>query len=126
MASTKVGDGLVVPGRPALGHGVPFLQRVGGQGGPGEEPQQGGGGAGDGPVGPLALGLHAQVGPHLLKGDLPVASAGTNHSRIWAGSADGSVQSRACGSKVPWGSRISTQRMVTGGLPERYTPRSES
>ena len=44
----------------------------------------------------------------------------TNHWRIWVGSADGSVQSRAWGSKTPRGSRISTQRMVTAGLPERY------
>ena len=61
---------LVVPGCGALGHGVPLLQRVGGQGDPGEEPQQDGRGAGDGQVRPLALGLHAQVGPHLLKGAL--------------------------------------------------------
>jgi len=31
-----------------------------------------------------------------------------------------SVQRIAWGSKTPWGSRISTQRMVTAGLPERY------
>ena len=37
----------------------------------------------------------------------------TNHSRI-------SVQRRDWGSKAHWGSRISTQRMMTGGLPERY------
>ena len=44
----------------------------------------------------------------------------TNHSNIWVGSAAGLVHSKAWGSKVPWGSRISTQRMRTGGLPERY------
>ena len=45
------------------------LQHVGGQGGPGEEPQQDRSGACDGQVGPLALGLDAQVGSHLLKGN---------------------------------------------------------
>ncbi len=44
----------------------------------------------------------------------------TNHSRIWVGSADGSVHSKAWVAKEPLGSRISTQRMRTGGLPERY------
>ena len=42
-----------------------FLQGVGGQGGPGKETQQDGRGTGDGQVGPLALGFHAQMGPHL-------------------------------------------------------------
>ena len=60
----------VVPGRSTLDHGVAFLQRVGGQGDPGKESQQDRRGAGDGQVGPLALGLHAQMGPHLLKSDL--------------------------------------------------------
>ena len=46
-----------------------FLQSVGGQGGPGEEAQQDGRSAGDGQVGPLAQGLHTQVGSHLLKCD---------------------------------------------------------
>ena len=36
-----------------------------------EEPQQDGRGAGDGQIGPLALGLHAQVGTHLLKEPAP-------------------------------------------------------
>ena len=44
----------------------------------------------------------------------------TNHWRIWIGSAEESVQRRAWGSKAPWGSRISTQRMDTAGFPERY------
>ncbi len=99
-----------------------FLQGVGGQGGPGEETQQSRRGAGDGQVGPLALGLHAQMGAGLLKGDLPPEAdqRRTNHSRIWVGSADGSVQRRAWGSNVPSGSRTITQRMRTGGLPELY------
>ena len=60
---------LVIPSGLALGHRVSFLQRVGGQGDPGEDSQQDGRGAGDGQVGPLALGFQAQVGPHLLKGN---------------------------------------------------------
>ena len=44
----------------------------------------------------------------------------TNHSKIWVGSAAGSVHSKAWVAKAPWGSRINTQRMRTGGLPERY------
>ncbi len=46
------------------------MQDVGGQGGPGEEAQEDGRGASDGEVRPLALGLHSQVGPHLLESDL--------------------------------------------------------
>ena len=67
MASTKVGDGLSYQ---AAVRWVMFLQRMGGYGGPGKEAQQSRRGAGNGQVRPLALGLHAQVGPHLLKGDL--------------------------------------------------------
>ena len=44
----------------------------------------------------------------------------TNHCSIRVGCCAGSVQCRACGAKDPWGSRISTQRMGTGDLPERY------
>ena len=39
MASNEGRRRFVVPSGLALGHGVPFLQRVGGQGGPGEESQ---------------------------------------------------------------------------------------
>ena len=67
---------LVIPSGLALGHGVSFLQRVGGQSDPGEDSQQDGRGAGDGQVGPLALGFHAQVGPHLLKEPAPVLDTG--------------------------------------------------
>ena len=42
-----------------------------GQGSPGEEPQQDGCGAGDGQIRPLALGLHTQVGLHLLEEPAP-------------------------------------------------------
>ena len=113
---------LVVPGRGALGHGAPVLQGMCGQGGPGEEPQQDRSGACDGQVLPLTLGLHAQMGPHLLKGDLSAEAdqRSTNHCSIRVGSAAGSVQCSACGAKEPWGSRISTQRMGTGNLPGRY------
>ena len=48
-----------------------MLQDVGGQGGPGEEAQQYGRGAGDGQVGPLTLGLHTQVGPDFLEEPAP-------------------------------------------------------
>ena len=47
-----------------------FLQSVGGQSGPREEAQQDGSGAGDGQVGPLALGFNAQMGSSFLEGDL--------------------------------------------------------
>ena len=76
------------------------------------------------------MGLHARMGagflkepaPYLIRGDLPPKAdqRRTNHARIWVGSADASVQSRAWGSKAPSGSRASAQRMVTAGLPERY------
>ena len=100
MASHQ-GDGVheggrrfVVPGRSALGHGVLFLQPVSGQGGPGEEPQQDGCGAGDGQIGPLALGFHAQVGSHLLESnfqlpaqDEPFQDLG--RVRRWVGAQQG-------------------------------------
>ena len=127
MASTKVGRRFVVPGGLALGHGVSFLQRVGGQCGPGEEPQQDRRGAGDGQVGPLALGLHAQVGPHLLKEPAPYLIRGDlqlpaqdkpfqdlGRVRRWVGAQQG------LGGEGALGIAVSTQRMRTGGLPERY------
>ena len=82
-----------------------FLQGEGGQGGPGEEAQQDGRGASDGQVGPLALGFHAQMGVRLLEGGFPPEAdqRNINDWRIWGGSAAGSVQSRAWGSKVPSG-----------------------
>ena len=43
------------------------LQRVSGQGGPGKDTNQDRSSAGDGLVRPLVLGLHAQMGPHLLE-----------------------------------------------------------
>ena len=96
-----------------------LLQGVGGQGGPGEETQQDGRGAGDGQVGPLTLGFHAQMGSHLLKGDFQLPAQDKplqDLGRVcrWVGAE------QAWGWKAPWGSRINTQRMVTGGLPERY------
>ena len=62
------GLGFGVPGCGPTGHGFRFLQLVGGQGYPGEEAQQDWRGAGDGPVGPLALGLHTQVGADFSEG----------------------------------------------------------
>ena len=72
MASTNVGDPPEADRtkRRCRGHRMLILQGVGGQGGPGEEAQQSRRGAGDGQVGPLALGLHAQMGARFLKGDL--------------------------------------------------------
>ena len=70
MASTKVGDGLSFQAAVRWVHGMPFLQPVSGQGGPGEEPQQDGRGAGYGEIRPLALGFHTRVGLHLLKCNL--------------------------------------------------------
>ena len=95
------------------------MQGMGGQGDPGKDPQQDGSSAGDGQVGPLALGFHVQMGPRFLKSDLklpaqhkPLQDLCRRCRRVGA--------RRAWGSKAPWGSRISTQRMRTGGLPERY------
>ena len=39
-------------------------------------------GAGDGAVGPLALGLHAQVSPHFLEGDLQLPAQFQNLHRV--------------------------------------------
>ena len=54
----------------AMGRGSLLPQQMGRQGGPREEPHQDRRSTGNGQVRPLALGLHAQVSPHLLKGDL--------------------------------------------------------
>src|SRR5262245_61999461 len=43
-----------------------------------------------------------------------------NHRRMSVGLAVGSVHKSACVAKAPWGSRRSTQRIVTGGLPLWY------
>ena len=61
---------LGVPSRCAMGRGSLLPQQMGRQGGPGEEPHQDRRGASDGLIRPLALGLHAQMRPHLLEGDL--------------------------------------------------------
>ena len=96
-----------------------FLQRVGGQGGPRKETQQGGGGTGDGRVGPLALGLDAQVGAHLLKGDLqlpaqdkPFQDLGRIRRRV--------STEQSLGVEGALGVSDQDPRMRTGGLPERY------
>ena len=119
MASTKVGNGLAYQAAVRWAEGSLLPQKMGCQGGPGEDPHQDWRSTGNGSIRPLALGLHAQVSPHLLKGDLQLQRS-TNHSRICVGSADGSVQSKAWGVNSLCGSRTKTQRRGTGGLPERY------
>ena len=90
---------LGVPSRCGMGRGSLLPQQMGRQSGPGEESQQGRRGAGNG-QGPLALGLHSQVSPHLLEGDL--VARRTNHS-ICVGSADGSATaSRARTARLLW------------------------
>ena len=64
------GHGLDVPGGSAGTQATLPAQTVGDQDEPTEEAQQDRGGAGDGGRRPLALGFHAQVGAHLLEGDL--------------------------------------------------------
>ena len=91
--------------------GCCFCNNVSGQGGPGEEPQQDGCGAGDGQIGPLALGFHAQVGSHLLESNFQLPAQLRTIPGSGSQSADGSVHSKAWVAKEPWGSRISTQRM---------------
>ena len=105
--------------RCAMGRGSLLPQQVSRRGDPGEEPQQYGRGAGDGQVGLLALGLHAQMGPHLLKGDpqlpaqhRPFLDPHRVHGQVGA-------RQTLCG-ESPWGSRTSTRRRGTGGRPARY------
>ena len=62
---------------------------------------------------------HAQVGPHLLKGNLQLPAEHKpfqylDRVRRRVGTEQG------LGGESAQGSRISTQRMRTGGLPERY------
>ena len=45
---------------------------------------------------------------------------GANQVKIALGSAFQFVHKNACGSNLPWGSRTSTQRIGTGGLPLWY------
>ena len=63
------GDGLGIPGGSAGTQATLPTQAVGDQE-PAEEAQQDRGGAGNGRRRPLALGFHAQMGAHLLEGDL--------------------------------------------------------
>ena len=60
--------------------------------------------------------------PHLLEGDLQVASGSAQTRPYLRGSADGSVQSKAWGVNSPWGSRTKTQRRGTGGGVARAVP----
>ena len=84
-------------------------------------------GVGDGQIRPLALGLHAQVGTHLLKEPAPYLIRGDRQLpaqdkpfqdlgrvRRWVGAQQG------LGGEGALGIAVSTQRMRTGGLPERY------
>ena len=93
-----------------------LLQEVGGQGGPGEETQQDGSGAGDGEVRPLVLGLQTQMGSDFLEGDLQLPTQDKplqDLGRVCRGvGAEESLRID--------GALGITQRMVTGGLPERY------
>ncbi len=105
----------ILPGDGGLGDGMMLLQRVGGQGGPGEEAQQDGRGASDGQVGPLAFGFRAQMSARFLKGDFPPEAdqRRTNHSRIWAGSTIGSVQRRP---------RVRRYPRYLGPVPSGWSP----
>ena len=70
MASTKVGDGLSYQAALRRVMGWRFCNAWAARVVQENSPSRTGVGAGNGQVGPLALGLHAQVGAHLLKGDL--------------------------------------------------------
>src|SRR4051812_20547574 len=61
------GAGFVIPGRADNGAACLRAELCGKQGHQGEQPEQARGGACDGPVGPLTLGLDAQMRPGLLE-----------------------------------------------------------
>jgi hypothetical protein len=63
------------------------------------------------------------VRPHRMEGDFHLPALhepGTNQARIWSGEAFMSVQRSAWVGKWPCGSRMSIQRMGTGGRPVEY------
>ena len=91
-------------------------QRMREQGDDREQPQQGGRRAGNGQISPLPLSFDTKVRAHFLKRDFhlpPLDEGGHNLS----GDKFRSVDSKACGRNLFWGSRITTQRMGTGGIP---------
>src|SRR3954452_10127983 len=61
------GAAFVIPGRAHSGSARLWAELCGEQGDEGEEPEQARGGACDGQIGPLALGLNAQMRPGLLE-----------------------------------------------------------
>ncbi len=123
-----VGEGrapLAVPSRGRDPQALVVAEAGGEQGHDGEQREQAGRGARDRLVRPLALCLDAEVVATSRK----VTSScqrWTNQPMICSGSRAGSVQSSACGSKRPQGSRSSTQRIGTTGKPAwRQTAVSE-
>ena len=93
---------------------------VGRQGDPGEETHQGRSGAGDGPVGPLALGFHSQMSPHLLEGDLQLPAQHKPFQDLEPEPLSGRCRGGPGYPTRLRGSRTSTQRIGTGGLPQWY------
>ena len=74
---------------------VPLLpQQVGGQSYPGEKPHQGRRSAGDGPIGPLALGFHAQVRPSLHEGNFQLPAQHKPFQNLHRGNGRVSTQQR--------------------------------
>ena len=80
--------------RCAMGRGSLLPQQVSRQGDPGEEPHDGWRCTGNGSVRSLALGLHAQVSPRLLKGELQLPAQDKpfqdlGRVRRWVGTEQG-------------------------------------
>ena len=67
-----------------------------------KNPHQGRRSASDGPIGPLALGCHAQVCPSLHEGNFQLPSQHKPFQNLHRAMA-GSVHSNACGANSPWG-----------------------
>ncbi len=67
---------------------------------------------------PLALRLDAKMGADFLERGLHTRQRETNQPRMVAGVTSRSVLRKAEGSRSPVGSRTSTQRIGTGGMPE--------
>ena len=102
--------------------GCPICSGWAAKGGPGEKPRQDGRGAGGGPAGPLALGLHAQVGPHLLKGDLqlpvqhkPLEDLGRVRCQVRTEQGLGSEGALGVSDQYPANER----RRLAGAVPDR-------
>ena len=122
MASTKVGDGLSYQAARRWVMGCRFCNAWAAKVVQEKSPSRAGVVAGDGPVRPLALGLHAQVAPDLLKGnfqlpaqDKPFQDLGRVRCRVGAQQGLGVEGALGVADQHP----ANEDRRLAGAVPHR-------